>query len=138
MPEGAMGAQRPRANLDMLCYKKYIFPFCISPLWLVFFTKMLVILFLFNTKQQNTDNSLWLQHKTFICSPPLTLSTLIIHLACFYNSTKATTNTQGITWSSKKLTQVIPQLVPIRIKPPEIIKPRTLWVLPDVEIQYEA
>jgi len=47
---------------------------------------------------QNTTNLLWLQHKTFICWPSLTLPTLIIHmyLVCFYNSTKATTNIWGI------------------------------------------
>jgi len=34
----------------------------------------------------------WLQHKTFVCLPSLTVPTLIIQLPWFYDSTNATTN----------------------------------------------
>jgi len=52
-----------------------------------------VILFFHSIQNgKNIINLSWLQHKTFICSPSLTLPTLIIQLACFYNSTKVTTN----------------------------------------------
>jgi len=53
-------------------------------------------IFCLTQNSQNTTNLSWLQHKTFIYSPSLTLPILITLLACFYNSTKTTTNIQGI------------------------------------------
>jgi len=64
-------------------------------------------IFSFNLKPPNTTNLSWLQHKALICSPSLTLPTLINQLACFYDSAKVATNIWDITWKSKKLTLVI-------------------------------